>query len=260
MAKITGNIRAINTQAALAKLQVSPRTIPAVVGSSLVYPEDVFVTPDLLGEFQVDLMAGDYEFRVGRAAVLVSVPDDSNTYSIEQRIISVISPNTPLNGGAQPNATANVTGVVRTDDTVAVPIAVTGIFWKLSYAAVRAISNATNNKLAFVSGDEVFDWEPASLAVDNGTDSSHVLKPTATDPANPGRWIKRLEHAIVTNLAGLKALASRKSLKRAILHTPEPGVGKEYYFIFGDATAVDANDPYSCIAPDDNGGRFFFLN
>jgi hypothetical protein len=59
---------------------------------------------------------------------------------------------------------------------------------------------------------------------------------------------------LVTNLTAMKALASSSALKCAILHEPDSGAGRIYYFRYGDSTEAD---DFSIVEPDDGLGRWF---
>lgn len=192
MSTITGNIKTVNAQPKLTQLKIVPRTNPDVVGSAIIDLSEQYVVPDQTGFFAVLLVVGLYEFWVGSNRVFIDVPDDALTYSFETLIIPSIPPATPITGSAVNTASSAAQGIVKTDDTVLDPVAVTGFFYKDLVAAVRsAITNKTNNKIAFVKGnDGVFKWDGASLAADDGTEGTSAIRLNDTGALDPGRFLK----------------------------------------------------------------------
>jgi hypothetical protein len=203
MTTVTGYLNQISDAAADSLVTVESAINPVVSGQKLQVPGRQSTKGRATdGYWQFILGFGSYRISVTgstgqSASVLITVgaEHDGLTVSFDQLVVSALpTPQAPV-GGAQPTASASVLGLVRTDETVAVPVLVTGIFWKSDIAAVRAIANASNNKLAFVSGtDDVWDWEAASIAADN---SVTVLKPDDTLVGSAGRWKKRLSTGVI---------------------------------------------------------------
>lgn len=188
MSTVTANLKTINADPTLTKLKVIGVTRPWVVHGNFIYPVEQLVTPDVNGFCAVRLVTGYYELWVGDNRVFILVPDDDNTYPFEELLVPAIDLPSPIIGGAVPTARADQAGLVWTDETVLQPVAVTGWFFKLDAAGVRAIANQSNNKVAIcVALDAVFAWSATSTAADDG---STVLKPTDTGALAPGRWLK----------------------------------------------------------------------
>lgn len=61
---------------------------------------------------------------------------------------------------------------------------------------------------------------------------------------------------VVDTLEEMLALESTEDLIAVFIHEPESGIGKFYYFVFGDTTTADG---FNVIEPDDGGGRFFVV-
>lgn len=235
---------------------------PIVVSNALVVPHEKSVRADVTGFWSVTLAMGTYEVSVQAAngqiaKVTIDVPNDANTYSFDQRVTASLPSATAPVGGAQPTSSPSVLGIIKSDEAVATPIAVTGVFWKTDYAAVRGIANATNNKIAFVSSvDDAWDWNAGSTTAD---DNSTVLKPDDTLIGNPGRWVKRNpgsgtgEFRVIATRAVLKTL-DPSVVKGAMITTPEEaGLNALYYWLAGDAstpdniTIIQGNAPYDTI-------------
>lgn len=73
--------------------------------------------PLVSGAFSHELAPGDYYMRIGGHLVgTISVPNDNSTYGYLELMVSdtYAIPSTPM-GGAQPNASSTVLGLVKTD-------------------------------------------------------------------------------------------------------------------------------------------------
>lgn len=193
MSLIRGNVNQITKQPAQTLVSVRPLSKPVVVGGAIIWPETKVVRSDALGAWSVTLAMGDYELVVGDAKVTISVPHDDLTYDFTARIVGAVvySPTAPV-GGAQPNASTAVFGLVRVDTDSATPIAVTGVFLRDTIAAMKVITSQAANKLcvlckpgAGVLQGTIYYWDPASAAADDGMS---VIIPNDA-PAN-GRWVQ----------------------------------------------------------------------
>lgn len=222
------------------------------------------------GFWSATLTKGTYEISAtaanGQSAkVTITIPDeDELTYAFEELVVSSLPLLEEPVGGARPTASPSVLGLVKTDDAVAVPIACTGWFYKLSIADLEAVPNQANNKVGFVQvPNKVFGWNEGSLAA---ADGSTVLIPDDTGAGEPGRWIDLEilgggggggggsgELQVVDDMAALRALASGPEIKMVFVDVPDAGGRNLFLFRFGDASAADG---VNVIAPDDGGGRY----
>jgi hypothetical protein len=177
---------------------IQPVEGPVVVDNTFLFEEEVGIPTDAAGNFQVTLAMADYWFRVGARRVIVSVDNTTNTYPLEDRIISdVVQLPTQPAGGNQPVASQAVFGIVKGDANVANFIAVSGIFYVADNAAARLTPNAPNNKLIInANTNEIFRWDGISTAAD---DDTGIYKPNDTLLANPGRWVFMSGPQIVGN-------------------------------------------------------------
>jgi hypothetical protein len=238
---------------------IQPVEGPVVVDNTFLFDEEVGIPTDAAGNFQVTLAMADYYFRVGTRRVIVSVDNTTNSYPLEDRIISdVVQLPTQPAGGNQPVASQAVFGIVKGDSNVANFIAVSGVFYVADYAAARLVPSQANNKIIFVADtDETFKWSSTSTAAD---DPASVLKPDDTLLANPGRWLNTNANAgpVIrkTTAASMLATASTKGIKLVCLTNRESfDYATLYNFVYGDVTPVSA----TVLAPVDGLGRYFAL-
>lgn len=120
MAYITGNLFTITRNASIYSLSFE-LTTPGVLSNSDLYHagSKKVDANESTGAFSVELGPGDYNVKVGTSTsniLKISVPDNDNTYTIDQRVIesAVYTPTTPA-GGAQPAASDTVAGLVKTN-------------------------------------------------------------------------------------------------------------------------------------------------
>ena len=120
MAHITGNLFTITGDVSIYTITFELTTPGVFANSSVYHYGRKRVTPnESTGAFTVELGPGDYDVKVGEGTnriLRISVPDNDNTYGIDQRVIdgAVYTPTTPA-GGNQPNASQTVLGLVKTN-------------------------------------------------------------------------------------------------------------------------------------------------
>jgi hypothetical protein len=196
MSLITGYLNQITTTPSSQQLTVKSVVFPVIVGNALIVPDQVTLKADEVGFWSVVLTEGLYELTAvalngQEAKVTISVPNDSNTYSFDELVVSDLPiPSSPI-GGAQPTASPSVLGIIKTDDAVAQPVAITGWFYKLDAATARSsLASLTNNKVLIVkSTGNVYGWDASSTAVDDGTDTSTAIRLSDTSALSPGRFV-----------------------------------------------------------------------
>ena len=166
-----------------------------VIGPTVVNPEDRTIRPYSNGDFEVSLEMGDYWFIIGRARVLVSVPDDSNSYQIDQRIVSAVvqSPTSPV-GSAVPNGSPSVFGLLKTSDVDATPVVQLGMRCVTDGTALLALPNKASNHICWLCfpAQTANGWEPRAVRWNGASVATHdglnCFKPTDTAGGSPGRW------------------------------------------------------------------------
>lgn len=198
MSLITGYLDQITAQAADGIVTVKAVTMPVIrAGSKLVVPDERSVRARATdGYWEMVLGKGAYEISTKAAngkiaAVTINIEgDDSESYAFDELIISELpNPESPV-GGAQPTASASVLGLVKADESVAQPIAVTGLFQTTTVVALRAIVTGSNSKRAWLTAPEARvpkEWwyDVTSLDADDGLT---VVKPNGVAGGSPGRW------------------------------------------------------------------------
>lgn len=275
--RVTGYIRQINTTPADNKVRITAVTLGVVTASgALIVPDEMVVAAVAAsGRWEAILDVGTYSIEVkgkngATAKRLISITEETaDTVPFEELLVDAAPHMAEPAGGARPQASPTIAGLVKLDEPApsgADAIAVTGFFFALTREDLTGKANLASNKFAVVFGtSQFFGWSAASLAA---ADGETVLIPDDTAGDEPGRWVEMAVAGgggggsgtrIVADLAAMKALTSSASLQLVILKTPDPGVGKQYYFAFGDTTAEDPDNPYEVVAPNDAGGRFFFL-
>lgn len=200
MSVVNGTVRQISNATRSTSVRFVSYQKPVVIdNAAVVEPSEIYARTNAAGFFSVTLAYGSYEMFVGSARLLIEVPNDAATYNFSALVVSqgVYEPTLPA--GSVPDATQSVPGKVRVDTSVGDPVAVTGIFYISTTAggdwaaAIRALPNKANNKVAFlrrIAGEdrpEQLGWDAASTATDDGYS---VIKPSDTDAGAPGRWLQ----------------------------------------------------------------------
>lgn len=192
MATITGNVKRITTIPAQTTMRITPRSVPVVTNGSLILPEQIIISTDSVGNFTVTLAMGAYEFAAGDAKVIVSSDATTNTYALEDRIISDVfqDPTLPV---ASP-ATDSSLGMVKIDSPNPNPVAVTGLFFVTDITALKAIAGHSSNKMAWIKNPPArapreFIYDPTSSAAED-TQGWTVVRPNNISAGNPGRWLE----------------------------------------------------------------------
>lgn len=117
MAFVTGTGLTVENNNARSPVTFTLTTPTVTVTGDKVVMKGTASAPLVSGAFAIELAPGDYEMKIGGQLVgTIAVPNDGATYGYAELLVTdtYLIPSTPA-GGAQPNASATVLGVVKTN-------------------------------------------------------------------------------------------------------------------------------------------------
>lgn len=117
MAFVTGSGFTVENGYARSPVSFELTTPTVSVTGNKVIMKGTGKAPLVSGAFSIELAPGDYYMRIGGHLVgTIAVPNDNSTYGYLELMVSdtYAIPSTPM-GGAQPNASSTVLGLVKTD-------------------------------------------------------------------------------------------------------------------------------------------------